>query len=508
MEEKWNFRGPKVEKWKKNSTFVPLFPKVEFFWVFVSSIFGQFSMRGGWTLEFPCIKTQRKPLRKGLLAGIKMVNLLQMLFCMILAWQLCWPEHNMTTSTMLALVDIPVLAPMIDQPMDDQQAKPEVERRRKRTKQPLGHGEVDNVGGGEQSNVDGGSQDENGKVAEDNFEQNVERDGKDRKRKKKEAPKPKTKGGKTKAIGEGRAKKNTKRRKVTVPDDDSDEGGYDDDDDDDDEVVDGGASSKKEEPSNKAEDGSNMKEEACEAEAIPEKGDALTEKGEAKKEDGARKKNEARTEARTKKVDEGKAGKGQKNGRRDQSKSKKFWEVWSSLPETLQTHFDSLSRAQQTAFIHAGIQRSGGHLNLNQGAMFKLVTQREEQQAGMHQMKGYGGLAMFYFPRKVFSKQTILKNQITAGEDKVPDDENAVEKFKDEMMKDDWDPYTLVVAGLDSLGQGNSMDARAMASLSPMASLGPIASLTPSSSLPKFTPSATGGISIHFKIPYLFGGLS
>ena len=301
-------------------------------------------------------------------------SVVQMLFCMILAWQLCWPEHNVTTSTMLALDDIPVLAPMIDQHMDDQQAKPEVERRRKRSKQPPGHGEVENVGGGEQINVDGGNQDENDKVAEDNFEQNVEGGEKDRKMKKKEAPKPKTKGGKTKAICEGRAKKNKKRRKVTVPDDDSDEGGYDDDD----EVVDGGASSKKEEPSSKDEDGSTMKEEACEA-------DALTEKGEA----GARKKNEVRTEARTKKVDEGKAGKGKKNGRRDQSKSKKFWEVWSSLPETLQTHFDSLSRAQQTAFIHAGIQRSGGHLNLNQGAMFKLVTQREEQQAGMNQMKGY-----------------------------------------------------------------------------------------------------------------------
>ena len=169
------------------------------------------------------------------------------------------------------------------------------------------------------------------------------------------------------------------------------------------------------------------------------------------------------------------------------------------MPIKIPKIFSCLKRTLvNVALMQEAIQKAGGTQAHLDGAV----------RAGRVIKSGIGGLAMFYFPRKVFSKQTILKNQITAGEDKVPDDENAVEKFKDEMMKDDWDPYTLVAAGLDSLGQGNSMDATAMASLSPMASLGPTASLPPSSSLPKFTPSATGGISIHFKIPCLLGGLS
>ena len=379
VEQKWKKSGNSwVKKWKsgrKNPLlfhFCSTFSKSGIFRVEDSSNFGP---------KNPTKLARNWPVLV-LIVGLSGVHV-----CVILAQQLCWPEHNMTT--MLALGgEIPVLATMIDQP--------DCERRRRRHKQPPGlHEKV-----GEMHKVDENSQveelreensqvgelkeensqvaelkeekvgelqEENGKVEED--DKVIQGGAKDRKRQRKEGAKPKAKGG-GKIKGEGQVKK--KRKKMTVPDDDSDEGGYDDEDGDD--------------TQRKDVDDAKLavaKIDKCEA---SKKAYARNEDDEASKKKGG----EADTgEADTKKDGEADTKKGKGKGRRDQSKSKKFWELKSSLPESLQSHFDGLSRAQQTAFIHAGIQRSGGHLSLDEGAMFRLVTKKEEQQSGMNQMKGY-----------------------------------------------------------------------------------------------------------------------
>ena len=112
--------------------------------------------------------------------------------------------------------------------------------------------------------------------------------------------------------------------------------------------------------------------------------------GEGKIGDGDEVKDEAKNEEGQKEnKGKGKGGK-KKEGRRDQCKSKKFHEALASLPQSLQDHFNSLSRDQQTKFIHAGVVRSEGKLHLNHQAMCKMVTEREESHAGLQQMKGYG----------------------------------------------------------------------------------------------------------------------
>ena len=74
---------------------------------------------------------------------------------------------------------------------------------------------------------------------------------------------------------------------------------------------------------------------------------------------------------------------------RDQSKSKKFNEIWHSLPGAVQTHFNQLKRHQQTEFIHDTITRSRGRLNCDQQAMFSLVNAREHKSKGKEMMNGY-----------------------------------------------------------------------------------------------------------------------
>ena len=73
---------------------------------------------------------------------------------------------------------------------------------------------------------------------------------------------------------------------------------------------------------------------------------------------------------------------------RDQSKSKKLKEVWARLPD-LKTHFDNLSRSEQTEFINNSVVREKGRLQVQEATMMKLLTKREETQAGREKMKGY-----------------------------------------------------------------------------------------------------------------------
>ena len=94
--------------------------------------------------------------------------------------------------------------------------------------------------------------------------------------------------------------------------------------------------------------------------------------------------------------DEGKKGEGKKKAKakpkapvRDQCKSKKFNEIWHSLPGAIQNHFNQLRRHQQTDFIHDTITRSKGRLNPDQQAMFSLVNAREHKSKGKEMMNGY-----------------------------------------------------------------------------------------------------------------------
>ena len=77
-----------------------------------------------------------------------------------------------------------------------------------------------------------------------------------------------------------------------------------------------------------------------------------------------------------------------KEGIRDQSKNKKFNEIFKMLPGELQQYCNACSRSEKTAFVHAGIERSGGKLSLNQNALFQLMASREEAQRGKEMMTG------------------------------------------------------------------------------------------------------------------------
>ena len=133
--------------------------------------------------------------------------------------------------------------------------------------------------------------------------------------------------------------------------------------------------------------------------------------------------------------------------------------------------------------MQEAIQKAGGTQALLDGAV----------RAGRVIKSGAGGMAMFYFPRRVYSKQTVLKSKLSVGEDKLPENDQAVEKFKDDIMQDSWDPYNLVAAGMDSIGASSGMpDVAPMSSLPPMASVSPMA---PTSSKPTtFTPSIAAGM--------------
>ena len=74
---------------------------------------------------------------------------------------------------------------------------------------------------------------------------------------------------------------------------------------------------------------------------------------------------------------------------RDQSKSKKFNEIWDSLPGNVKVHFNSLKRHEATTFIHDTISREKGRLIHNEAAMFSLVNSREQKQKGKEMMNGY-----------------------------------------------------------------------------------------------------------------------
>ena len=172
---------------------------------------------------------------------------------------------------------------------------------------------------------------------------------KERKRKKKDLKDEERPKGKT---AKAKMRSRCESKEAPKKDDDSEEGGYDDED-----------------------EGAAGGEEGCPA------GD-----GEAKtKKDKKGAKAKAKARGRGKK----KGDKSDDEGLRDQSKSKKFTSLWDQLPQSVRGHFNRLSRSDQTEFIHSSVTRERGRLKVSQDTMMRLMTQREESQAGREKMKGY-----------------------------------------------------------------------------------------------------------------------
>ena len=84
-----------------------------------------------------------------------------------------------------------------------------------------------------------------------------------------------------------------------------------------------------------------------------------------------------------------KAKEKKKGGDRDQSKSKKFSEIFLSLPGEIRDHVATMSRSDKTAFIHCGIERANGRLVTNTSAMFQFLKKKEESQGSAELMAGY-----------------------------------------------------------------------------------------------------------------------
>ena len=74
---------------------------------------------------------------------------------------------------------------------------------------------------------------------------------------------------------------------------------------------------------------------------------------------------------------------------RDASKGKKFMELFHSLPGDIKQHWSSLSRSEQTDFVHSGVERSeNGRLSLNVQSLWKMKMKKEEQQRSQEKLSG------------------------------------------------------------------------------------------------------------------------
>ena len=74
---------------------------------------------------------------------------------------------------------------------------------------------------------------------------------------------------------------------------------------------------------------------------------------------------------------------------RDQTKSRKFWACWQHLPSDVKEHVSSLSRAEQTEFIHSSVDRNNGKLVVKPSTMYQLMIKKQEKKAGLERMAGY-----------------------------------------------------------------------------------------------------------------------
>ena len=75
---------------------------------------------------------------------------------------------------------------------------------------------------------------------------------------------------------------------------------------------------------------------------------------------------------------------------RDRCRSKKFQDIWKSLPGEVKSHYVGLSRSEQTSFIHDSILRTeSGKLIPQTKTMYDLIVEKEENQKGLERMAGF-----------------------------------------------------------------------------------------------------------------------
>ena len=65
-----------------------------------------------------------------------------------------------------------------------------------------------------------------------------------------------------------------------------------------------------------------------------------------------------------------------------------------------------------------------------------------------------GKLPMYFFPRREYSRESLVRQKLAAADKKVTDGDE-IAKAQEDLFQDwQWDPSTLIPASLDSIGQG------------------------------------------------------
>ena len=105
-----------------------------------------------------------------------------------------------------------------------------------------------------------------------------------------------------------------------------------------------------------------------------------------------------------------------------------------------------------------------------------------------------GQIWMYFFPRREYSKETLVKQSIGAEEVRGGDGE-AFDKMEDNMFSEfQWDPESLVPSSLGSNGQINML-------------MVPTSSSSAAQSLPMTTPTEAGVFSVFLFLSGLVGAL-
>ena len=217
-----------------------------------------------------------------------------------------------------------------------------------------------------------------------------------RRRTSKQPPGGKRRREEEKVKSKAKSKKPSRRARAVSDDDDDDddeEEGEDEDDEPpqaplettgkDDQNVDGSQVDVKESEVDEEKMADVIEEKTCEENPKDERDDGKKRRPKAKEK--AKAKAKAKGRSKTQASQSNDSG----EGLRDQSKSKKWAELWDSIPGKLQQHWLGLSRSDQTDFVHAGIERSHrGRLSLNTEVLFKMAAERKEVQKGKELMDG------------------------------------------------------------------------------------------------------------------------
>ena len=155
---------------------------------------------------------------------------------------------------------------------------------------------------------------------------------------------------------------------------------------------------------------------------------------------------------------------------RDRSKSKKFTDLFSTLPGEVQSWFNSLkTRAEETSYINEVVVRKDGRLNIDYKVLIKTMMQRQESQGKSDKLRGYmfeealaklggsqralddalaahrvlkrnkGGMDVYFFPKLEFSKASLMTHDVS-GEMKKHAEENVFQDMLKDQMGFQWEP--------------------------------------------------------------------